>query len=68
MEKISVKNAHVIRMNGKSLTFEINGSFYFATKRVANEILTGQVEEAYVIQKEMTGCGINTWLATPSIF
>lgn len=68
MEKISVKNAHVIRMNGKSLTFEINGKFYFATKRVANEILTGQVEEAYVVEKEMTSCGVNAWLATPSIF
>lgn len=67
MEKLIFTDYKVVAMNNKSITFEINGEFYFACKRVANQILRGEKENVFV----ETSCGYkgeNKWLATPSRF
>lgn len=66
MEKLIFTDYKVVAMNNKSITFQINGEFYFACKRVANQILRGETENIFV---EITRCGAeHKWLATPSRF
>lgn len=50
MKTISVKALRPIRMNAKTLIFEDpNHDTYMATRRVANDILTGIVDEVFVV-------------------
>lgn len=68
MEKLIFTDYKVVAMNNRSLTFEINGEYYFACKRVANQILEGERDCVFagpVISK--TGKEYR-WLATPSRF
>ena len=66
--EIPVEGLKVVRMCNKSIVFFKDGIDYFATKRVANEILSGQVKTVTVIET-IDPCGNKTkWLATPSIF
>jgi len=65
MEEIKINDLQVTRVGNRSVIFN---DTYYATKRVANEILTGSVKSAFVqtintpVGKEMK------WLATPSRF
>lgn len=76
MEKLNpteIKNLRVIHVNRASVTFycETNGERYMATKKLANQILSGLYPELYpelyLIQREYNG-NVITWLATLSIF
>lgn len=66
MEKLIFTDYKVVCMNNKSITFEINGECYFATKRVANQILRGERENIFI--DSSTSYKENKWLATPSRF
>lgn len=68
MEKLIFTDYKVVAMNNKSITFEINGDFYFATKRVANQVLAGERDCIYVIENNCPCKGSIKWLATPSRF
>lgn len=65
MEEIKISDLKVTRVANRSVIFN---DAYYATKRVANEILTGSVKSVFVqtintpVGKEMK------WLATPSRF
>lgn len=48
--KISAKDLRPIRMTAKTLIFEdSNNGIYMATRRVANDILSGAVDEVTVV-------------------
>ena len=50
MKTISVKSLHPVKMTAKTLVFEdINHDSYMATRRVANDILGGLVDEVSII-------------------
>ena len=50
MKTISVKALRPIKMTAKTLVFEDpNHRTYMATRRVANDILTGIVDEVFII-------------------
>lgn len=48
MNKISAKELRVVRMTARMLVFvNKDGQEFFASKRVANEILSGSVDEVF---------------------
>jgi hypothetical protein len=49
MKTISVKALRPIKMTAKTLVFEDNHGTYMATRRVANDILSGFVDEVFII-------------------
>ena len=50
MKTISIKALRPIKMTAKTLVFEDpNHETYMATRRVANDILTGIVDEVFII-------------------
>ena len=50
MKTISIKALRPIKMTAKTLVFEDpNHGTYMATRRVANDILTGIVDEVFII-------------------
>lgn len=50
MKTISVKALRPVRMTAKTLVFEDpNHGTYMATRRVANDILTGLIDEVFII-------------------
>lgn len=50
MKTISVKALRPVKMTAKTLVFEdINHGTYMATRRVANDILTGIIDEVFII-------------------
>lgn len=67
MDKITFnsKDVQVVRMCRKSLVIKIGNDEFFATKRVANEILGGNTENVFVVINFSTN---TKWLATPSVF
>lgn len=59
----------VVRMNNKSVVFKLaDGHQAFATKRVANEILSREIEHIFLEERTIPMCGTQLWLATPSRF
>lgn len=64
---ISVSNHKVVNINRASVTLEIDGICYFATKKVCNKILHNLVDQVIVVEKEYNGSTLK-WLALPSIF
>lgn len=69
MEKINVTNAKVVRMCNKSVVFELaDGTMAFASKRVANDILSGNMADVYIEDVVNHNCIVQKWLATPSRF
>lgn len=68
--EIPTEGLKVVRMCNKSVVFRMEGIYedYYATKRVANEILSGQVKSATVIESVTPHSDKTKWLATPSIF
>lgn len=64
IESCNVKNFQVIRMSNKSLVLLVNGEQVFATKRVANLILSGE-KELFFIETLEDG---QKWLSYPSRF
>ena len=50
METIFTKLLRPVRMTAKMLVFEHNGREFLASKRVANEILSGNIKEAYIVE------------------
>ena len=52
MNKISAKELRVVRMTARMLVFvNKDGQEFFASKRVANEILSGKVDEVFLLVK-----------------
>jgi hypothetical protein len=50
MKTISVKALRPVKMTAKTLVFEDpNHGTYMATRRVANDILTGIVDEVFIV-------------------
>lgn len=50
MKTISVKALRPVKMTAKTLMFEdVNHGTYMATRRVANDILMGLVDEVFII-------------------
>ena len=50
MKTISVKALRPVKMTAKTLMFEDpNHGTYMATRRVANDILTGIVDEVFIV-------------------
>lgn len=50
MKTISVKALRPVRMTARTLVFEdVNHGTYMATRRVANDILMGIVDEVFII-------------------
>lgn len=50
METISVKALRPVKMTAKTLVFEDpNHGIYMATRRVANDILEGRVDEVFIV-------------------
>jgi len=50
MKTISVKALRPVKMTAKTLVFEDpNHGTYMATRRVANDILEGRVDEVFVV-------------------
>ena len=50
MKTISVKALRPVKMTAKTLMFEDpNHGTYMATRRVANDILTGLVDEVFIV-------------------
>lgn len=74
MEKLNPSiEPRVVKLCGKSVLFELRPNEYaYATKRVANDILTGckeiYYEEVEVPGKGMLGPNRMVWLLTPSRF
>lgn len=72
MEIVNTTGARVVRMNNKSIIFELlDGRQVYATKRVANDVLSNDKDiPVYVVKRENKETGLFTqlWLATPSIF
>lgn len=66
MKTISIKTLCPVRMTAKTLVFEdIHHETYMATRRVANEILSGAVNEVSIIEVSRGGRTLQM-LATPS--
>lgn len=65
MEEIKTQGLKITRVGSHSVVFN---DIYFATKRVANDILTGEVKTAFVQTKITPVGGEMKWLATPSRF
>lgn len=67
MDKITfdLKDVQVVRMCRKSLVIKIGNDEFFATKRVANEILGGNTNNVFVVENFSSN---TKWLATPSVF
>lgn len=73
MKTISVKALRPIKMTAKTLMFEDpNHGTYMATRRVANDILMGLIDEVFIIDTILPGRHPNDepryvkMLATPS--
>ncbi len=69
MVTIPVKELRVVRMTARMLVFTNKDQEYFASKRVANEILSGSVDEVFVVNQNFFKQGIRhsmLMLATPS--
>jgi len=70
MITIPIKELRVVRMTARTLVFvDKNGQEFFASKRVANEILSESVDEVFVISKDFLRQGVKCsmlMLATPS--
>lgn len=70
MITIPIKELRVVRMTARTLVFvDKNGQEFFASKRVANEILSESVDEVSVISKDFLRQGVKCsmlMLATPS--
>jgi hypothetical protein len=50
MKTISVKALRPVKMTAKTLIFEDpNHGVYMATRRVANDILTGIIDEVFIV-------------------
>lgn len=49
MKTILVRDLRPIRMTAKTLIFEDNHGTYMATRRVANDILAGIVDEVFIV-------------------
>lgn len=50
MKTISIKTLRPVKMTAKTLVFEDpNHETYMATRRVANDILEGRVDEVFVV-------------------
>lgn len=70
MNKISAKELRVVRMTARMLVFvNKDGQEFFASKRVANEILSGNVDEVFFTSQDFFNKGVRhsmLVLATPS--
>ena len=76
MITIPIKELRIVRMTARMLVFvDKNGQEYFASKRVANEILSKTVDEVFVISQNFFSHGrsleeckrhLMLMLATPS--
>lgn len=70
MKTISIKELRPVRMTAKTLVFEDpNHRTYMATRRVANDILTGAVDEVLIMDSlpsRQDRCFRLPMLATPS--
>jgi hypothetical protein len=70
MITIPAKELRVVRMTARMLVFvDKSGQEYFASKRVANEILSESVDEVFVISQNFFKQGVRhsmLMLATPS--
>lgn len=64
------KNLQVAHIANRSVVFKdtVTGKEYFACKRVANEILSGEAGIIIAQKVEHDGCYVMEWLATPSRF
>lgn len=65
MEEIKTQGLRITRVGSRSVVFN---DLYHATKRVANDILTGEVKTAFVQTVKSPVGGEMKWLATPSRF
>lgn len=65
MEEIKTQGLKITRVGNRSVVFN---DLYHATKRVANDILTGEVKTAFVQTMKTPVGGEMKWLATPSRF
>ena len=70
MITIPTKELRVVRMTARMLVFvDKNGQEYFASKRIANEILSKTVDEVFVVSQNFFRQGVRhsmLMLATPS--
>lgn len=73
MKTISIKSLRPVKMTAKTLVFEDpDHRTYMASRRVANEILAGAVDEVFIIDTTLPMKGPNDnsrfvqMLATPS--
>ena len=70
MTTIPVKELRVVRMTARMLVFvDKNGQEFFASKRVANEILSRTVDEVFVVSQNFFKQGVKhsmLMLATPN--
>lgn len=70
MITIPIRELRVVRMAARTLVFvDKQGQEFFASKRVANEILSESVDEVSVISKDFLRQGVKCsmlMLATPS--
>lgn len=64
IESCNVRDFQVLRMCNKSLVLLVNGEQVFATKRVANLLLSGE-KEMFFIETLEDG---QKWLSYPSRF
>lgn len=68
MEKLKSKPILVAIRKGTCVFEDAEGETYFATSRVANDIVNG-VKDIFVNRNvEVNGHSIGDWLATPSRF
>ena len=70
MITIPIKELRVVRMTARMLVFtDKQGQEFFASKRIANEILSGSVDEVSVVSQNFFRQGVRhsmLMLATPS--
>lgn len=57
-----IKTAKVLKMNGSSLTLEVNNEIFFAHKNIINKIIKGNYEDSVVVTKEIDG-NVTNWLS-----
>ena len=66
---LNPKDLKPFRFSGKSMVFiSVDGDIYYATKRVANEILSAQLDESEKLNLTFTMWNDQKWLCTPSRF
>ena len=65
MEEIKTQGLKITRVGNRSVVFN---DLYLATKRVANDILNGEVKNVFVQTVKSPVGGEMKWLATPSRF